>query len=164
MRRPGFIIISAFVIGAMTFALAYFGAARFQARKALQPVDELAWLRTEFNLSDQEMVTVRLLHEGYLPQCDEMCQRIAAKDEELQAALKSATNMTTVVEQKLSELAALRAECQTRMLRHFFEVSRAMPPEQGRRYLAEMQRLTLGSYSRMEHSHAETPANAHGHH
>jgi hypothetical protein len=29
------------------------------------------------------------------------------------------------------------------MLEHFFEVSRAMPPEQGRRYLAEMKRFVL---------------------
>lgn len=164
MRRPGLIIISAFVIGAMTFALAYFGAAKFRAEQSQAPVDELAWMRTEFNLSDQEMVTVRLLHEGYLPQCDEMCQRIVVKDQELQTALKGSTNLTLVVEQKLAELAALRAECQARMLRHFFEVSRAMPPEQGQRYLAEMQRLTLGSYSRMEHSHSTPSANAHGHH
>src|ERR1039458_7466301 len=46
--------------------------------------------------------------------------------------------------QKLAEVAALRAKCQANMLEHFYEVSQAMPPEQGRRYLAEMQCLTLG--------------------
>ncbi len=38
------------------------------------------------------------------------------------------------------------------MLAHFYEVSQAMPPEQGRRYLAEMQRLTLGFHEQIENT------------
>jgi hypothetical protein len=38
------------------------------------------------------------------------------------------------------------------MLRHFIAVSQAMPPEQGRRYLAEMKRLTLDHHQQMEQS------------
>ena len=38
------------------------------------------------------------------------------------------------------------------MLQHFTEVSQTMPPEQGRRYLAEMQRLTLGLHEQTESS------------
>ena len=46
----------------------------------------------------------------------------------------------------------------------FTDVSRAMPPEQGRRYLAEMQRLTLGSHEQVEHSISNPEGHAHGHH
>lgn len=164
MRRSYLTLLSAFVIGAVAFAAAYFGAARLPVSQPPQNVDELAWLREEFDLTENDLNKVRLLHEGYLPQCDEMCQRIIAKDKELTAVLQGATNMSPVVEQKIAELAALRAECQTRMLSHFFEVSHAMPPEQGRRYLAEMQRLTLGGYAQMEQAHSGTDANAHGNH
>ena len=37
----------------------------------------------------------------------------------------------------------LQAECQASMLRHFYQVSQAMPPEQGRRYLAWVQEKTI---------------------
>ena len=55
-------------------------------------------------------------------------------------------------------------ECQTQMLRHFYEVSQAMPPEQGRRYLAEMQRLTLGFHDQFEKAMSAGPSAPHDHH
>jgi len=85
----------------------------------------------------------------------------------LETALTASTNaITPRVEQKLGEVAALRARCQAGMLRHFQEVSQAMPPEQGRRYLAEMQRLTLGFHDQFEQgmSPANAPAPKHEHH
>jgi hypothetical protein len=53
------------------------------------------------------------------------------------------TTVTPEIEAVLGEAARLRRECQTEMLKHFFTVSQAMPPEQGRRYLAWMQEQTL---------------------
>ena len=65
---------------------------------------------------------------------------------------------------KLSAIAALRAQCQAQMLRHFVAVSEAMPPEQGRRYLAEIKRLTLGSHEQVEQSmNTGTPGHEHHH-
>ena len=126
--------------------------------------DDLAWLRHEFRLSDSEMQRIRLLHEGYLPKCRELCERIAAKRSEVEAAVAGHTN-ASLAEQKLVELGTLRAQCQAQMLRHFEEVSRAMPPEQGRRYLAEMQRLTLGFHERFESSMGEVHSeHRHGDH
>ena len=107
-------------------------------------------IRKEFHLSDAEMARIRELHEGYLPKCGEMCAKIAAKKRELDSVLGSGTNITAEAQAKLSEVAELRAQCQAQMLQHFATVSRAMPPEQGRRYLAEMQKLTLGSHEQTE--------------
>ena len=42
--------------------------------------------------------------------------------------------------------------------------ARAMPPEAGRRYLAEMQRLTLGFHEQIEQSMSHPVDHAHGHH
>ena len=84
----------------------------------------------------------------------------------MESALTGATNVTAAAEAKLAELGTLRAQCQTQMLRHFVEVSQAMPAEQGRRYLAEMQRLTLGSHEQIEQSMSPpmSTQHEHGHH
>jgi Heavy-metal resistance len=123
----------------------------------------LAWLRLEFRLSDIEMAQVRKLHDGYLPKCGEMCAKIVAKKREVDQALAGETNVTATVEQKLMELCELRAQCQLQMLRHFAEVSHVMPPEQGKRYLAEMQRLTLGFHEQVEQSMSGSSGHSHGH-
>jgi hypothetical protein len=106
----------------------------------------------EFHLSDAEMVRIRELHEGYLPQCAAVCARIAEKKRELESVVGNGTNLTAEVQTKLADIAALRAQCQSNMLRHFVAVSQAMPPAAGRRYLAEMKRLTLGNSEQMEQS------------
>jgi hypothetical protein len=153
------VVAAAIVLGAA--ALAYFGAMHFCAKR-MSADDDLAWLRQEFRLNQAEMQRVRQLHDGYLPKCREMCGRIAAKQKEVEASLASGTN-TTSTEQKLVELGALRAECQGQMLRHFEEVSRAMPAEQGKRYLTEMQRLTLGFHQDIENSMGAGPHSGHRH-
>jgi hypothetical protein len=109
------------------------------------------------------MERVRELHEGYKPKCMEMCGRIAAKKSELESALAGSTNVSPAVEKELIELGQLRAQCQAQMLQHFVEVSRAMPPEQGRRYLAEMQRLTLGFHEQIEQTMSDHAGHEHHH-
>ncbi len=149
--------------GVAVFVGSYSASQRICASHLGNPADDLDWLRQEFHLSAAEMARIRELHEGYLPKCAEMCGQIAAKKSELDQALAGATNVTAAAEQKLAELAALRARCQAQMLRHFFEVSRAMPPEEGRRYLAEMQQLTIGSHEQTEQSMSGSAGHVHGH-
>jgi hypothetical protein len=159
MNRSLVILIGALGLGTGIFGVSYLVAQRASVMCCAQSTDDLSWLRTEFHLSDAEMARVRQLHEGYLPKCGEMCRKIAAKKSELESALGTGTNITAEAQGKLSELAALRAQCQAQMLEHFATVSRAMPPEQGRRYLAEMKRLTLDAHEQME----ETMSGATGH-
>ena len=149
MPRSLVLILSALLFATGVFTACYFSAARTCSAVA-KSGDELDWLRKEFRLSNAEMTRVRALHAGYRPQCEAMCARIAAKNRELSAALDGSTNLSAVGREKLAEAAALRAECQAQMLRHFQEVARAMPAEQGTRYLAEMQRLTLGLHLPLE--------------
>lgn len=144
MRRPLLVLLAALALAASVFTACYFAAVQMRATAPVAPTDELDWLRTEFRLSDAELARVRVVHNGYQPECAAMCLRIGEKNRELDALLAASTNVTSAVEQKLAEVAALRAECQAQMLRHFHQVSQTMPPEQGRRYLAEMRRLTLG--------------------
>ncbi|MGA2240577.1 MAG: periplasmic heavy metal sensor [Verrucomicrobiota bacterium] len=162
MNRSLVILLGALVLGVALFGSSYFAGQR--ACWMTRSADDLAWLRKEFHLSDAEMGRIQKLHEGYLPKCAEMCAKIAAKKSELEAALNNSTNVNLVAQQKLAELAALRAQCQAQMLQHFTEVSRTMPPEQGRRYLAEMQRLTLGFHEQTEQSMSGSMGHEHHHH
>jgi hypothetical protein len=152
MNRSLIILLGALALGAAVFAGSYFTAQRATVMCCVKPADDLNWLRTEFHLSDAEMAHIRELHEGYLPKCGEMCAKIAAKKRELDSVLGNGTNLTAEAQTKLNEVAALRAQCQAQMLQHFISVSQAMPPEQGKRYLAEMKRLTLGTNELMEQS------------
>jgi len=152
MKRSLLILLGALTLGTAIFAGSYFVAQRTTKMCCAKPTDDLAWLRDEFHLNDQEMTQVRKLHEGYMPQCAEMCAKIAAKKTELETSLGNGTNLTAEAQTKMAELADLRARCQAQMLQHFINVSQAMPPEQGRRYLAKMKQLTLGEHEQMENS------------
>ena len=105
---------------------------------------------------------MRAQHSGYLPQCEAMCERIAIKNRELSAALDGSTNVSADVRARLAETAALRAECQAQMLAHFYEVSQAMPPAAGRRYLEQMKSLTLGLHAQQEAAMTRSNAAPHG--
>jgi len=164
MRRSLVILLGLLAVAGAVFAGSYFVVQRICARNMSSPADDLAWLRHEFRLSDAELARIRQLHDGYLPKCGEMCDRIAAKKKEVENALTGATNVTDDAQQKLIELGVLRARCQAQMLQHFVEVSQAMPPEQGRRYLTEMQRLTLGFHEQIEHSMSDPAGHEHGAH
>jgi hypothetical protein len=157
MSRAARTVLIAGVVLAAAAWVAYLCATRVCERR--MAADDLSWLKQEFRLSDSEMLRVRQLHEGYLPKCQEMCGKIAEKQSELEAVLARGEPPDT----KLTELGLLRAQCQAQMLRHFKEVSQAMPAEQGKRYLGEMQRLTLGSHQDLERSMGEMPASGHGH-
>jgi len=158
------VVVAVVLASAAILALSSAIAKRLCAQHLMAPADDLAWLRSEFRVGDAELARIRQLHEGHMPKCREVCDRIAATKQELQAALNAGKGVTPEAEQKLAEIATLRTECQTQMLRHFYEVSQAMPPGQGRRYLAEMQRLTLGFHEQIEEAMSAAPSAAHGHH
>ena len=165
MTKRSFItVVLALAASVTLLAGSFLIAQRLCAKHMSNSADDLDGLRQEFRLSDAEMTRVRELHDGYMPKCAEMCKQIAAKRRDLESALAGATNVTATAEQKLFELGALRAECQAHMLRHFVEVSQAMPPDQGRRYLAEMQRLTLGFHEQIEQSMSSSTDHEHGQH
>jgi hypothetical protein len=163
MNRSLIILLGALALGTAIFAGSYVTARHATVACCVRPADNLDWLRTEFHLNDADLARIRQLHEGYRPKCAEMCARIAAKKSELDAVLGHSPNVTAEAQAKLSELAALRAQCQAQMLEHFAAVSQAMPPAEGRRYLDRMQQLTLGSHEQIEQSMSDGAAHEHHH-
>ena len=136
MQKSVLILVLGFLAAAAAYGCIYFVC--ISPVRSLQQSDspELAWLKEEFKLSDGEFNRVSELHAAYLPQCRVMCREIDAHNVKLETLLSGATNMTPEITAALTESSRLRAECQGMMLRHFFQVSQTMPPEQGRRYLA----------------------------
>ena len=154
MRR-GVTILALGIVGAVVayYCLYLLGTATPRAwLSSNQP--ELAWLKHEFNLSDSRFARISQLHEGYLPQCKERCRRIEELNNKLMKAIAATTQMTSEIEKLLAERARMRAECQAEMLKHFFEVSRTMPPDQGKRYLAWVQEQTCIHERMMNHAEA----------
>jgi hypothetical protein len=167
MKRSPVTLILALLSAAAVFAASFIIAQRVGAKRMANTADDLDWLRQEFRLSGAELARVRELHDGYLPKCAEMCKQIGAKKQELEATMSTLTNASDLREpvgKQLGELALLRAQCQLQMLQHFVEVSQAMPPGQGQRYLAEMQRITLGFHEQIEQSMSPSADHEHGHH
>jgi hypothetical protein len=144
MKRSLGILCIGMAAAVLAYSAVYLSttASSRQARHSDTP--ELLWLKQEFSLNDADFQRICGLHNGYLPRCRETCSRIAAENGEIRAMLAKTNTITPEIERKLAEVAQLRSECQKAMLEHFYEVSRVMPPAQGRRYLDWIQYQTLG--------------------
>jgi len=153
MRKGGLILLLGLVLGTGAFSGFYYlgtGPCRTLMR---QPQPELAWLKKEFKLSDAEYDRIVRLHEAYLPQCAERCRTIEEQNRELGQLLAQSTNVTPQIQTLLKQRAETRATCETEMLKHFLAVSRTMPPEEGRHYLAWVEQQTLLQSQPMEQRH-----------
>ena len=159
MKRPWIILLAGVALAAAGYFAVYHTTLSCCGLPAQASASELDWLKEEFHLGDAEFRRVSGLHNDYLPACRQRCAAIDAKNAEVRALLAKAGDVTPEVERALADAARLRGECQTAMLRHFVEVSRAMPPEQGRRYFEWICARTLAP----QHD-SMAPAAAHEHH
>jgi hypothetical protein len=161
MRKGTLILLLGLVAGTAAFSgFYYFGTA--SCREMMhEPQPELAWLKKEFHLTDAEFKRIAEMHAEYLPRCAERCRRIAQQEQQLERLLTTATNVTPEVQNLLLERARTRAECETEMLKHFLAVSRTMPLEQGRRYLAWVEGQSSLSGQGMEETHRLTESYHH---
>ncbi len=160
MKRAFLILLGGMFLAIAGYTLLY--RARTAEARALhtEQNSELLWLKYEFGLSDPEFARIRTLHEGYLPQCEKMCAKIARANTELEALVVATNKVTPGISEKFAEISRLREECQKQMLAHFYEVSKSMPESEGRRYLLRMQKLTSLSNMR-DHSLSEHAEHAH---
>jgi hypothetical protein len=135
MRRF-LITIACGLVGAILAYYTFYQTGTARLRSMLRSEHpELAWLKAEFKLPDAEFARVAELHAGYLPRCSERCRQIEQLNESLAQQLNGSQEFTPEMARLLQERSQLFSLCQTEMLKHFFEVSRTMPPAQGKRYL-----------------------------
>jgi Spy/CpxP family protein refolding chaperone len=161
MKRAVVIVIAGLLAAVASYWALYYSGTKTQREIMESPAPELAWLKNEFRLGDAEFERIVRLHEGYMPRCAEFCRRIAEKNSELRQIVSSTNADPKEVEQKLKEVGDLRVECQKNMFNHFLEVSRQMPPEQGRRYLQWVQQRTLAPEHDMAQRHEGNHAMGH---
>jgi hypothetical protein len=164
MRRGLLIMALGLVAALVAFVCSYLAGTATPRALLGSEEPELAWLKHEFNVSDAEFRRISDLHAQYLPQCRERCRQLDELNKSLARALAEASQLTPGLQKLLNERAQMRATCQAEMLKHFFEVSKSMPPEQGRRYLAWAQENTCLREEAMNHGpsrSSETPAAGH---
>jgi len=150
MKLASTILIAGLLVCAAAFCGFYLAGTAPHRELLRESSPELAWLKREFHLSEAEFDRITELHEAYQPQCREMCRRIDEQTAKLRKLLANTKVVTPEIEATLAESSRLRTECQRNMLRHFFEVSQTMPPDQGRRYLEWISERTFGSAHGMD--------------
>ena len=143
MKRSWLILLGGLAAAVVAYACIYLHATSGQRSMEQSTQPELTWLKSEYHLSDAQFAQVVQLHDAYYPKCAEMCRRIDDQNARVQKLLATTNIVTPEIKQALAEAARLRVECQSAMMQHFYEVSRAMPPDQAKRYLAWVQSETL---------------------
>jgi hypothetical protein len=143
MKRASFIIATGVLLAIVGFACTYIFAASSAHSITRSSSPELAWLRQEYCLNDEQYNRVYQLYTDYHPKCVEMCREIDAQNAHLKVLLSTTNVVTPEIRQALADQSRLRANCEANMLNYFYQVSQAMPPDQGKRYLAWIQKETL---------------------
>jgi hypothetical protein len=150
MKKGTLILLIGLVLGSGAFAAFYYRGTAWCRNAMREPQPELAWLKKEFHLSNAEYTRVVRLHEAYLPECAKHCLVIDEQNRKLRQLLDRASAVTPEIQALLVQRARTRADCERDMLKHFVEVSRTMPAEQGKRYLAWVEQQTYLNGSDME--------------
>lgn len=132
------VVVLAVICGAVAFWVTRSHMTEKSHAVLLDDLPELAWVKKEFQLTDQQFAKVRELHIGYRPKCAEMCQRISEAHDKLKTAVQTHDAMSPELKKAIEEHAAVHAECQRSMLTHLYETAAVLDKEQARRYLEAM--------------------------
>jgi hypothetical protein len=124
------------VVAATAGFLAYRASDDPVVRAAVAKRDAMAWLRTDFQLTDAQFAAIKKLHDSYSILCEAHCQAIQEATL-ARNALKSATHSDSselsAAERRLEEL---RLVCESAIATHARNCAAEMSPEAGQRYLA----------------------------
>jgi hypothetical protein len=142
MRRLVVTAVLAILLGWAAYALS-FHVASFTFCRAPDAKDPSSWIRQEYHLNDAQYARVKQLEDDYAPRCAELCHRIQQSHDSLEKLILANTTVTPEVETALQKDSAVQQECREAMLRHFYTVSQAMPPDAGKSYLKMMQSMVV---------------------
>jgi len=138
MKRGLILLALALVAGVAAF---YFTRSHQMAeRRALRldAMPELAWVRTDLRLTDEQFAKISELHVAYRPKCVDMCRRISKAHDKVEAAAHQGGAMTPELEAAIREHAETQVECQQAMLKHIYETAAVLDKDQASRYLETM--------------------------
>lgn len=138
MKRLVVMLVLAVLLGAGAYFVSY-AIARCAFCPPPDANDPSGWMRQEFHLNDIQYAQVKKLEGSYHPHCVDMCEQIDQAHMALKNLIMANGTMTPEIEAALKKDADIQQQCRIDMLRHFYEVSQAMPPAEGKRYLQIMQ-------------------------
>lgn len=147
MKKPLLIFVFILLLAGGGYCSYYYFATVGISSMMCSQGGEMEWLRHEFKLTDAQFEKIRSLHAAYRPHCDRMCKDVAASRSRLDHLIDANRSITAEVESAFKEYAALEEKCRQAMLGHIYEVSAAMPPESGTRYLHMMKEHILLPYN-----------------
>lgn len=143
MKRALILLAVALVAGVTAFCFTRSHKMAERHGPLLDAMPELAWIRTDLKLTDEQFAKVSELHAAYRPKCEELCNRISQAHEKVAAAARSSGSMTSGLEAAIQEHAETHAQCQQAMLRHMYETAALLDKEQSVRYLETMLPIAL---------------------
>lgn len=136
-------------VGALAGLLAFFLSRGKPAGSGdpvlLDSLPEIAWLRTDLKLDDEQFAKVRELHHDYRPVCAEMCRRIAESEAAVAKLAQSRGGMTDDLSQAIEHHGHVIAACKRSMLEHLYQTAGLMNGDQAKRYLEITLPLALDS-------------------
>ncbi len=138
MKRFVVVLAVAVLLGLGAYCLSY-GIARCTFCRVPDAHDSSGWMRQEFHLTDAQYAQVKQLETAYHPHCIKMCDEVNESRSALKNLILSNGTVTPEIEAALKKDGAVQQQCREDMLHHFYEVSQAMPPAEGKRYLQIMQ-------------------------
>jgi hypothetical protein len=147
MKKGWFALGFALLAGLLAFfAMRNLALKNQKGALVVDQLPELAWLKSEVRLSDEELAKVKELHLAYRPKCLEMCKRIAEARQKLQVAAQSQRKWNPDLEQAVQEHARVQADCQRAMLQHLHETAAVLKPEKAEHFLKATLPTVLGGY------------------
>lgn len=140
MKKGLLILLVALVAGAIAFWVtrSHRQSAAVHSEVLLDSMPELAWLRTELKLSDDQFAKAGELHAAYRPTCARMCRNIAEAHAKLEPLARGGRGMSPELEAAIRHHARVHAECQKAMLEHLYETAALLDDKQAARYLETM--------------------------
>jgi hypothetical protein len=134
VRRLLAILVLALVGGVLSFAWVRGHRAGLAEELVKQEGSDIAWLRMEFALTDEQFAANQKLHEDYRPQCASHCAAIIGATAEVRK-LEQSTPGSAELTAAQQAVADLESVCNTATREHLYKVAALMSPDDGPRFL-----------------------------
>ena len=148
--NKGIICLTAILLTSVVAYCAYFEWATAGSSESA-----LEWLQAEYELNDEVMTQVGMAKASYLPECREMCRRLAAARKHLASRSSSSSASQSEITEAYAAVNAIEEECIRMSLDHVFEVAALMPASQGQRFRERMVAALLQDRTSPHQRHSE---------
>jgi hypothetical protein len=145
MKKGLLILAAAMMAGILAFFLSRGQPSAKTDPVLLDSLPELAWLRTDLGLTDEQFSKVEQLHLDYRPVCAGMCRRIAESETAVAKLAGTQGGMSDQLAAAIENHGHVIAACKRSMLEHLYQTASLMDERQARRYLEVSLPLALDS-------------------